>query len=82
MDCVSVKEAKYIEDYKILIVFNTNESGIADLSDVIDKYEIAKVLKDTQKFAAFHLDSWPTIAWDCGFDIAPETLYYKATGKL
>ena len=82
MDCVSVKEAKYVEDYKIFVVFNTNESGIADLSDVIDKYEIAKGLKDTKKFAAFHLDSWPTIAWDCGFDIAPETLYYKATGKL
>jgi len=24
---------------------------------------------------------WPTLAWDCGFDLAPEYLYELATGK-
>jgi len=32
-------------------------------------------LKDTRVSAKFYLNSWPTLAWDCGFDIAPETLY-------
>jgi hypothetical protein len=29
----------------------------------------------------FHLDSWPTLAWDCGFDVDPDSLYEWATGK-
>jgi len=29
----------------------------------------------------FFLDSWPTLAWECGFDISPESLYLRVTGK-
>jgi hypothetical protein len=31
--------------------------------------------------AQFHLDSWPTLAWDCGFDVSPESLYERVVGK-
>jgi hypothetical protein len=31
--------------------------------------------------ATFQLDEWPTIVWDCGFDLSPEYLYELATGK-
>nr|VFJ97729.1 MAG: Protein of unknown function (DUF2442) [Candidatus Kentron sp. H]VFJ98554.1 MAG: Protein of unknown function (DUF2442) [Candidatus Kentron sp. H]VFK03298.1 MAG: Protein of unknown function (DUF2442) [Candidatus Kentron sp. H] len=43
--------------------------------------EIAELLRDPIRFSQFHLDSWPTLAWDCGFDIAPESLYFRVTGK-
>jgi hypothetical protein len=25
--------------------------------------------------------NWENLAWECGFDIAPESLYFMATGK-
>ena len=77
MECVFLKDAKYINDYKIFVEFNNGKSGQVDLRDIINKYAIAAQLKDPKKFAQFHFDSWPTLVWDCGFDIAPETLYEK-----
>lgn len=82
MECVHVTEAKYVRDYKVFLKFNTGESGEVDLMDIVHKYEIAAPLRDPVRFAAFYLDSWPTLAWDCGFDIAPESLYSRATGKM
>jgi hypothetical protein len=38
-------------------------------------------LLDRDLFQNFYLDEWPTLAWPCGFDVAPETLYEPATGK-
>jgi hypothetical protein len=38
-------------------------------------------LLDPERFRNFYLDEWPTLAWSCGFDVAPETLYELATGK-
>ena len=42
--------------------------------------EGATEIRDTKKFRNFYLDGWPTIAWDCGFDLSPETLYEIMTG--
>jgi hypothetical protein len=77
MECVYIKEAKYIKDYKVFVKFNTGKSGEIDLKNIIFKYDIANPLRDINKFSRFFLNSWPTLAWDCGFDIAPETLYTK-----
>ncbi|MEI6875261.1 MAG: DUF2442 domain-containing protein [Spirochaetota bacterium] len=38
-------------------------------------------MRNPEAFATFHLDEWPTIVWDCGFDLSPEYLYELATGK-
>jgi len=38
-------------------------------------------LRNPEAFSHFYLDSWPTLAWDCGFDVDPESLYFRATGK-
>jgi len=85
MECVYVVEANYTEDYKVFIEFNTGRSGEIDLKDIIYEYSIAKPLRDLKNFSKFFLDSWPTLAWECGFDIAPEALYEKCeqthTGK-
>lgn len=77
MECIYVKEAKYIRDHVVFLTFNDGKAGKADLKDIVYKYDIAIPLRDPVKFSNFHLDSWPTLAWDCGFDIAPETLYEK-----
>ena len=45
------------------------------------QYEIAFPLCDSAVFSEFYLDSYPALAWKCGFDIAPESLYFMLTGK-
>ena len=81
MDCIYIVEAHYEKDFIIFIKFNTGESGEIDLKEIINKYKIAEPLRDPDRFSKFYLDSWPTLAWDCGFDIAPESLYFRLTGK-
>ena len=78
---VQISEARYLDGYRIWLRFYTGEEGIVDLSDVIDRYPAAKPLKDKAVFAKFFLDDWPTLAWPCGFDYSPESLYERATGK-
>ncbi len=76
-ECIYLKDAKYVDGFKIFLQFNTGESGETDLEDVIQKYQIAAPLRDPKQFSQFYLDSWPTLAWECGFDIAPEELYSR-----
>ena len=81
MDCVTVKEARYLDGYRIWLRFNTGEDGEVDLKDLVFAYRVAEPLRDPAAFAAFRLDGWPTLAWDCGFDVAPESLYSRAMGQ-
>ena len=81
MECISVKNARYVKDYRVWLMFNTGENGEADLRDIVFKFPVAASLKDPAEFAKFHLDGWPTLAWDCGFDLDPEYLYELVTGK-
>lgn len=77
MECVFIKKAEYIGDFRVHLQFNDGKSGEVDLKDTIYKYDAASTLRDPQNFAKFYLDSWPTLTWDCGFDVAPESLYEK-----
>ena len=81
MECVYVENAKYAGGFKVLLQFNDGKTGEADLKETIYKYDAASPLRDPSEFAKFHLDSWPTLAWDCGFDIAPESLYEQVEHK-
>nr|WP_314898910.1 DUF2442 domain-containing protein [uncultured Deefgea sp.] len=78
---VHIDSAQYLGDYKIRLSFNTGEQGDVDLDALLHRYPIAGQLKDKLLFAQFYLDEWPTLAWPCGFDVSPETLYEMATGK-
>jgi len=78
---LTVEQASYINDYRLNLTFNTGESGDVDLQDIIFKYHAALPLRNIREFKAFKLDEWSTVIWDCGFDISPETLYERATGK-
>ena len=57
MPSVCIAEAQYQQEYKILLKFNTGESGEVDLASIIYKYEAAKPIRDTKLFAEFYLDS-------------------------
>jgi len=78
---IALREARYQEGYKIWLSFNTGESGVVDLADVLHKYKAATPLLDQNEFRKFYLDAWPTLAWPCGFDLAPESLYERTMGK-
>jgi hypothetical protein len=81
MMIVFVTSANYISDYQIELSFNTGEQEIVVFSSVIQNDPLAEALTDLAVFKDFYLDPWPTLAWHCGYDIAPETLYFMATGK-
>ncbi len=78
MECVSVKDAQYLSDYKIKLIFNTGEEGVVDLEDLIFSSPAAEPLRDKDEFAKFYLDEWKTLAWPCDFGVAPEFLYEQA----
>lgn len=78
---IEIREAKYQDEYKIWLKFNTGEDGIVDLAELLHKYKAAAPLLDINEFKQFYLDEWPTLAWPCGFDLAPESLYERVTGK-
>ena len=78
---VCIQQAYYEGGYRIRLKFDTGEEGVTDLSDVIAKYDAARLLLDHSEFAKFTLDEWPTLVWPCGFDLSPEMLYERITGK-
>ena len=78
---VRIQEALYMGEYSIHLRFDTGEEGVVDLSDVVEKYATARPLIDHDEFAKFSLDEWPTLVWPCGFDLSPEMLYERVTGK-
>ena len=74
---IFLQEARYVSQHKVFLRFNDGTQGEVDLKDVVDIHPAAASLKDPAEFSKFHLDSWPTLCWDCGFDIAPESLYER-----
>jgi hypothetical protein len=76
-EVVYLKNAEYRGGFKLYLEFNTGEAGEIDLEDLILSHQQAEPLRDPAIFAQFYLDSWPTLAWKCGFDVAPESLYQR-----
>jgi len=77
----ALKEANYVDGYRLSLVFDDGASGIVDLSDLIDAFSAARPLKNIEFFKQFALDEWPTLVWPNGLDLSPEMLYERATGK-
>ena len=78
---VALREAFYVDGYRIALTFGNGETGIADLADVVTSFPAAAALKDLAVFKSFMLDEWLTLVWPNGFDLSPEMLYERATGK-
>lgn len=70
---LEVTQAKYLEDYKVMLHFNNGECRIVDLySSLIG--EVFAPLKDIEYFKCFTI-KFNTIEWENGADFAPEYLY-------
>ena len=77
---VSVTNAEYSGGYRLRLEFSTGESAEVDLQEHIwaSPHPEAQPLRNPDQFRRFFLDSWPTVAWESGYDIAPERLYMLA----
>ncbi len=73
-----ITEATYIADYKVQVVFNNGQQGIADLSELLQGGIFAP-LQDQNFFAQVRVDEeLETLTWPNGADVAPEFVYYQA----
>jgi hypothetical protein len=68
-----VIEAQYLENYKLNLKFNNNETKQVNLKDELYG-EIFEPLKDIKNFKNFFI-SHNTVEWNNGADFAPEFLY-------
>jgi hypothetical protein len=73
IELLKVKDAEYIEGYKIAITFSDNAKKTVDLSDSLYG-EVFEPLHNIEKFKQFRVTYW-TIEWENGADFAPEYLY-------
>ena len=77
-----VINAKYIEDYKLEIEFSDYSKVIIDFTDYLKRIGLDQNFNDIDYFKNFIVDkTLNTIKWENGLDIAPDTLYFKVTGK-
>ncbi len=75
---IYVKEAKYLEDYKVELQFNDGKKGVVDLEKELYG-TMFEPLKDKTLFSKVKVDEdLDTITWENGADLAPEFLYYKS----
>ena len=73
-----INEAKYLNDYKVQVLFNDGRSGVADLFEVLHG-PVFDPLKDKKLFAQLRVDDEiSTIVWPNGADLAPESVYFRA----
>jgi hypothetical protein len=73
--------AVYKGKYKIEVVFEDGRTGVVDFSEYLDKGGVFEAFRDMQFFKSFTVNhELGTLTWENEIDIAPETLYSKATG--
>lgn len=70
-----VKQAKYIEDYKIKIIFSNGVMKIVDFSQFLKNAKHVFIpLRKIDYFREFQVDDI-TLSWPNGADFDPELLY-------
>ncbi|MBR1591095.1 MAG: DUF2442 domain-containing protein [Acidaminococcaceae bacterium] len=71
---LKVNEAKALPNYRILVMFDTGEKKIFDMSKMLN-YPVYQKLKDETVFKALIIRRG-VVTWDDGnIDIAPEYMY-------
>ena len=73
MELIWITKAKYINQYKIEIEFNTKENGIVNFEKQLEN-GIFNQLQDLDTFKNFKLNTW-TLEWQNGADFEPEFIY-------
>jgi len=75
-------EVRYLEDYTLEIGFENGKKGIVDFVSYLDKGGVFSRFADLEYFKQAYVDrEVGVLCWPDGLDIAPETLYSKATGE-
>jgi hypothetical protein len=78
-----VVSARHIKDYELEIGFEDGSIGVVDFSEYHSRGGVFEKFKDLAYFKSFTIDKeLGVISWAGGVDIAPESLYAKATGKV
>lgn len=71
---LEITEAKYLNDFRMLVSFNNGESRLFDFASIVDKYPVFAPLKDKNTLRQFHISD--TLEWCNGtIDIAPEYIF-------
>ncbi len=75
-----VKSAEYCHDYKIKLAFEDGKGGVVDFQSYLQKRGVFERFKDIDFFRKFYINQEiGVLCWADDIDIAPETLYAKAT---
>ena len=75
-----VISASYKGGYKIEVTFEDGATGIVDFEEYLEKGGVFNKFKDIEFFKKFSInEELGVLAWADEIDIAPETLYAKAT---
>jgi hypothetical protein len=73
-----ITDAKHVDKYKVEVVFNNGQKGIADLSDALHG-PLFEPLKNQAIFSSFTVDKeLQTLVWPNGADLAPEYIFFQA----
>ena len=76
-----VVSATYQGDYRIELEFDDGLRGIVDFSKYLESGGVFERFKDLEFFHNFKINNEiGVLTWGDEIDIAPETLYAKATG--
>jgi hypothetical protein len=77
-----IVKVKHIKDYCLEVEFENGEKGTVDLSEYTQKGGVFAPLKEIEFFKqVFIHPDFGVLSWSGDIDIAPETIYIKATGK-
>ena len=75
-----VKSAQYCGDYKIKVTFEDGKGGVVDFQSYLQKGGVFEKFRDINFFKNFFInEEVGVLSWKDDVDIAPETLYSKAT---
>ena len=76
-----ISEARYKDSYKIDLRFEDGSAGTVNLQKYLRAGTVFEKLNDETLFRGFEIE-YGTLVWKkLDLDIAPETLYFEATGK-
>ena len=77
---IAVNSVQPLDNYKLLLTFNTNESKVFDMNEYLD-HGLFTQLKSKELFDTVRI-SFDTIQWANGLDLCPEVLYEKSERVL
>ena len=77
---IAINSVLPLDNYKLLLTFNTNESKVFDMNEYLD-HGLFTQLKSKELFDTVRI-SFDTIQWANGLDLCPEVLYEKSERVL